>query len=54
MALAWLLQRDDSVVPIPGTSRPSRLEENLAALELNLSGDQVARLDAIRAAGGRR
>lgn len=54
VALAWLLQRDDSVVPIPGTSRPSRLEENLAALELNLSGDQVARLDAIRAAGGRR
>jgi diketogulonate reductase-like aldo/keto reductase len=45
-ALAWLLTRDDVVV-IPKTSRPERLRENLAALELKLTAAQLAELDRI-------
>jgi aryl-alcohol dehydrogenase-like predicted oxidoreductase len=45
VALAWTLLKED-VVPIPGTKRVERLEENAAAVELELSADQVAALDA--------
>jgi aryl-alcohol dehydrogenase-like predicted oxidoreductase len=48
VALAWLLARGDDIVPIPGTKRVSRLEQNAAAADLALSQDQVARLSAIR------
>ena len=47
VALAWLLAKGDDVVPIPGTKRVSRLEENAAARQLTLTGDQLRRLDAI-------
>jgi aryl-alcohol dehydrogenase-like predicted oxidoreductase len=46
VALAWLLGRGEDVVPIPGTKRRSYLEENVAALDIELSADEVARLDA--------
>ena len=46
LALAWLLHRDDHVVPIPGTKRVARLEENAAAAEISLSADELAELDA--------
>jgi aryl-alcohol dehydrogenase-like predicted oxidoreductase len=45
VALAWLLQKGDDIVPIPGTKRRSYLEENAAAATLHLSADEVARLD---------
>ncbi|MGI5285744.1 aldo/keto reductase [Nonomuraea polychroma] len=44
-ALAWLLHRSPTVVPIPGTTSPAHLEENVAALDLTLTGEQFARLD---------
>ena len=45
VALAWLLQVRDDVVPIPGTKRRAYLEENLAAADLVLTDADVARLD---------
>jgi aryl-alcohol dehydrogenase-like predicted oxidoreductase len=44
LVLAWLLAQGPDVVPIPGTKRRERLEENLGALEVRLSPDEVARL----------
>jgi len=49
MALAWLLQRSPNVLLIPGTSSVQHLCENLAAAELTLPADALARLDAIAA-----
>jgi len=54
VALAWLLAAGDDIVPIPGTKRVSRLEENAAAVDLVLSPDQLARLSAIRPPAGDR
>jgi len=50
IALAWLLAQKPWIVPIPGTTRLSRLKENLAAAEIELGDDQVARLGAAFAA----
>jgi pyridoxine 4-dehydrogenase len=47
VALAWLLHRSPTVVPIPGTSSLEHLRENLGALDVALSPDQLARLDAL-------
>jgi aryl-alcohol dehydrogenase-like predicted oxidoreductase len=44
LALAWLLHQGDDVVPIPGTRRVSRLDENAAAVDVKLSEDQLRRL----------
>jgi aryl-alcohol dehydrogenase-like predicted oxidoreductase len=44
IALAWLLQYSDVTLPIPGTSSVDHLEENLAAAEVALSDDAMARL----------
>lgn len=46
VALAWLLQRSPTILPIPGTSRAAHLRENVAAAGLRLSEAQVAELDA--------
>ena len=51
LALAWVLARGDQVVPIPGTTRRAHLEENLAALEITLTPDDVARLDEVAPQG---
>lgn len=57
ISLAWLLARDENVIPIPGTKRRNRLEENVAAMEIALSPAEVAELDAAATpeavAGGR-
>ena len=45
LALAWLLAQGEDVVPIPGTTRPDRLAENIAAAEVSLSADELARLE---------
>ena len=47
VALAWTLAQDELIVPIPGTKRIERLEENAAAADLQLSADDLAELDAI-------
>jgi pyridoxine 4-dehydrogenase len=46
IALAWLLQRSEVMLPIPGTSTVSHLEENVAAADIELTDDEVATLDA--------
>jgi aryl-alcohol dehydrogenase-like predicted oxidoreductase len=46
LALAWLLAKGDDVVPIPGTKRVDRLEENAAAADLVLSSEVLERLEA--------
>jgi aryl-alcohol dehydrogenase-like predicted oxidoreductase len=47
LALAWVLARGEDIVPIPGTRRRSRLDENIAALDVELSAGDLARLDAL-------
>ncbi len=46
LALAWVLRRGEDFVPIPGTKRVSRLEENIGATEIALSDAEMAQLDA--------
>jgi hypothetical protein len=45
VALAWLLDHSDVTLPIPGTSSLDHLEENVAAAEIELTGEDLARLD---------
>jgi len=45
LALAWVLAQGDEVVPIPGTTRVPHLEQNLVALEIELTEDELARID---------
>ena len=47
VALAWLLRQGDDIVPIPGTKRIRWLEENVAAVELDLPEDAWAELDEV-------
>ncbi len=51
LALAWLLAQGDDVVPIPGTKRRKRLEENVGALEVVLDDTDLRRLDELAPAG---
>src|SRR4051812_3593157 len=51
LALAWLLARGDDIVPIPGTKRMRYLEENLAALDVQLSEDDLRRIDDVAPVG---
>ena len=46
ISLAWLLQRSPAMLPIPGTSKRSHLEENVAAAGLTLSMEEAAELEA--------
>ncbi|HKP89279.1 MAG TPA: aldo/keto reductase [Thermoleophilaceae bacterium] len=46
IALAWLLQRNPVMLPIPGTGSVEHLEENVAAADIELSSEEVERLDA--------
>ena len=46
LALAWVLAQGDDVVPIPGTKRRTYLEENLAAADVVLTAEDLARIDA--------
>jgi aryl-alcohol dehydrogenase-like predicted oxidoreductase len=52
VSLAWLLAQGDDIAPIPGTKRVSRVEENIAADAIQLSGDQLDRLDRLTPAAG--
>jgi aryl-alcohol dehydrogenase-like predicted oxidoreductase len=55
LALAWVLAQGDDIVPIPGTKRRSYLEQNAAALDVELSADELAQVAAaIEAPAGER
>lgn len=47
IALAWLLQKSPVMLPIPGTSSLSHLEENMAAAKIELSGDDWKKIEAV-------
>jgi aryl-alcohol dehydrogenase-like predicted oxidoreductase len=46
LAIAWLLAQGDDIVPIPGTKRRTYLEQNAAAVDVRLTGGDLARIDA--------
>jgi aryl-alcohol dehydrogenase-like predicted oxidoreductase len=46
LALAWVLARGEDIVPIPGTTSRKHLDENMAAADIVLTADDLARLDA--------
>jgi aryl-alcohol dehydrogenase-like predicted oxidoreductase len=48
LALAWLLAQGRDVVPIPGTTKAARLDENLGAVDVALSARELARIEALR------
>ena len=45
MALAWLLAQKPWIVPIPGTTKPARLEENLGAVRIELTTEDLRAID---------
>lgn len=47
LSLAWLLAQDEQIVPIPGTKRLDRVQENLGALQVTLSDDDLAEIERI-------
>ncbi len=47
LALAWVLAQDENIVPIPGTKRRKYLEENVAALDVKLTKEELRRIDEI-------
>jgi aryl-alcohol dehydrogenase-like predicted oxidoreductase len=47
LALAWLLSRGDDVVPIPGSTRAERVEENVGALRVSMTPEDLSTLDSI-------
>ena len=51
LALAWLLHQGPDIVPIPGTRRPGRLDENAAAAAVRLEPETLARIDALARPG---
>lgn len=51
LSLAWLLAQDEQIVPIPGTKRLDRVQENLGALQVTLSADDLAEIERISPKG---
>ena len=55
LALAWVLAQGEDIVPIPGTKRRERLEENAAAVDVVLTDDELREIaDALPQAAGQR
>jgi aryl-alcohol dehydrogenase-like predicted oxidoreductase len=52
IALAWLLAKGNDIAPIPGTKRVDRLEENAAADDIQLTPEQIGKLDNLTPAAG--
>jgi aryl-alcohol dehydrogenase-like predicted oxidoreductase len=52
VAIAWLLAQGDDIAPIPGTKRVSRVEENVAADAIELSAEQLHKLNSLTPAAG--
>jgi len=51
LALAWVLAQGEDVVPIPGTRRIANLEENVSALDVELTADDLAAIEEVAPAG---
>jgi aryl-alcohol dehydrogenase-like predicted oxidoreductase len=51
LALAWLIRRHDDVIPIPGTSSIKRLEENVGAVDVRLTAEDLDRIEQIAPKG---
>ena len=51
LALAWVLAQGDDIVPIPGTKRRKYLEENIAAVDVQLSSADLARIEEVMPRG---
>ena len=51
LALAWLLHKQPHVVPIPGTRRRARLDDNVGAARVRLTAEQLAQIDVVFAPG---
>ncbi len=51
LALAWLVAQGDNIIPIPGSRKISRIDENLGALDVTLSQETLAKLDEIAPIG---
>jgi aryl-alcohol dehydrogenase-like predicted oxidoreductase len=51
LALAWVLHQGDDIVPIPGTTNPDHLDDNLGALDVSLSDEELDRIDEIAPMG---
>ena len=51
LALAWVLRRGEDIVPIPGTKQVRYLEENAGAVDVDLTADDLARLDEVAPVG---
>ena len=51
LALAWLLAQGNDIIPIPSSKTRGHLEENLRAMDVQLSQEELARLNAIFAPG---
>jgi aryl-alcohol dehydrogenase-like predicted oxidoreductase len=51
LALAWVLAQGNDIVPIPGTKRRKYLEENVAAMEVRLTADDLRRIDEVAPKG---
>jgi aryl-alcohol dehydrogenase-like predicted oxidoreductase len=51
LANAWVLAKDDHLIPIPGTRTPEHLLENIAAAEVELTDDQIAEIERILPVG---
>ena len=54
LALAWVLAQGPDIVPIPGTKRARYLDENLAAATIELSDDDLRRLEEVAPRGSDR
>ncbi|CAH0529774.1 aldo/keto reductase [Vibrio hippocampi] len=51
LALAWLVAQGDNIMPIPGSRKTSRIDENIAALNVTLSPETLQKLDQIAPIG---
>jgi aryl-alcohol dehydrogenase-like predicted oxidoreductase len=51
LALAWVLAQDDDIVPIPGTKRRRYLEENVGAVDVALTSDDLRRIAEVAPKG---
>ncbi|HYE71923.1 MAG TPA: aldo/keto reductase, partial [Blastocatellia bacterium] len=51
LALAWVLAQGEDIVPIPGTKRRKNLEENVAALNVKLTPEDLKRIDQVAPMG---
>jgi aryl-alcohol dehydrogenase-like predicted oxidoreductase len=51
LALAWVLSQGEDIVPIPGTTKVRNLEENVAAVDIELTEDELRRLDEVAPKG---